>query len=168
MQKPTDEYFMNMCIALAEKAAQSGDLPFGAIIVNADGTIIGRGSNILQQEKVVDGHAELIAFREAQARCKSRTLIGCTLYTTVEPCPGCSFQLRELHIAQVVWGLDSPVMGGWSKFKILQDTELSKKVLDYFGPPPAITRGILRAKCVTAWQEHVPDIWKSFSECGVL
>lgn len=166
-QRRVDELFMRKCIELAERAGQTGDLPFGAIVV-CNGEIIGEGSNILQQKKEVDGHAERIALLRAQAHMKSRNLPGCTVYSTVEPCPMCSFPIRELHIARVVWGLQSPVMGGYSKFKVLQDTGLSEKVLDYFGQPPEIVSGVLRDECAESWKRWTPKIWDAFFKNGVL
>jgi len=158
---------MRKCIDLADNAGRAGDLPFGSVVV-CDGKIIGEGSNILQQRKEVDGHAERIALLQAQARIKSRTLPTCTLYSSVEACPMCSFLIRELHIQRVVFGLRSPVMGGFTRFGVLQDTGLSEKVLDYFGPPPVIVEGLLKEDVAAGWQRWVPKVWKAFYENGVL
>ncbi len=163
-----DEMFMRKCIELADEAGSKGDLPFGAIVVSGDGKVIGEGSNILQQKKEVDGHAERIALSQAQSKMKTRILPDCTVYTTVEPCPMCSFPIRELHIARVVFGLRSPVMGGFTKFKVLQDSGLSDKVLNYFGPPPVVVGGVLKEECVKSWKRWVPKIWDEFSKNGVL
>lgn len=166
-QQRMDEMFMRECIELGDRAGQTGDLPFGALVVH-NGKIIGRGSNILQQKKEVDGHAERIALLQAQTHMRSRTLPNCTVYSTVEPCPMCSFPIRELHIARVVFGLRSPVMGGYSKFKVLQDLGLSEKVLDYFGSPPEVVGGVLRDECAASWKHHAPKIWETFIANGVF
>ena len=162
-----DEGFMRECIRLADEAGQSGDLPFGSVVVH-DNKIIGRGSNVLQQKLEIDGHAERIALLEAQKHMNARTLDGCTVYTTVEPCPMCSFPMRELHIHRVVFGLRSPVMGGCTRFEVLQDKELSEKIPEYFGEPPIIESGVLRDECIESWKKYAPRVWESLSSEGVL
>jgi tRNA(adenine34) deaminase len=165
-QQLADEKFMRRCVELGDRAGQTGDLPFGALVV-CNGQIIGERSNILQQEKEVDGHAERIALLQAQAHMQSRTLPGCTVYTTVEPSM-CSFPMRELHIERVVWGLRSPVMGGHTKFKVLQDPGLSEKILGYFGPPPEVLGGVLKDECAASWVRWVPELYKTFTDNGVF
>jgi len=166
-QQRMDEVFMRKCIELGDRAGETGDLPFGALVV-CNGQVIGEGSNILQQKKEVDGHAERIALLQAQTFMRSRTLPGCTVYSTVEPCPMCSFPIRELHIARVVFGLRSPVMGGYTKFKVLQDPGLSEKVLDYFGPPPEVVVGVLKEDCAASWKRWVPQIYEALTANGVF
>lgn len=162
-----DQYFMRRCIELANASGKAGDLPFGSIVV-LGGEILGEGSNLLQQTKQIDRHAERIALLQAQERLQSRVLKGCTVYTTVEPCPMCSFPIRELHISRVVSGLRSPVMGGYTRFGVLQDTGISDKVLGYFGVPPEIVEGVLRDECMESWKVWAPEVWDGFVKNGVL
>lgn len=156
-----DEAFMRECLELAEKAGRTGDLPFGAVVVR-EHTIIGRGYNTLIQKREVDGHAERIALLQAQKLLHSRTLSDCTLYSNVEPCPMCSFLIRELGVRKVVFGLPSFVMGGYSKFNILQDTGLSNVVPDYFAPPPIIVGGVLKKECTEIWKHWDPTALRLF------
>lgn len=158
---------MRRCNELAIEAAKAGDLPFGSVVVK-DGTIIGEGSNILQQSNVIDGHAERIALTIAQKKLDSRTLENCVVYTNVEPCPMCSFAIRELKISRVVYGLESPVMGGYRKFGVLNDEELFEKIPDYFGHVPEIEPGFLKEEVSKVWEECVPEIYTSFKERGIL
>jgi tRNA(adenine34) deaminase len=167
-QRQLDEKFMREAIKLADKAGQTGDLPFGSIVVSVTGEVIGAGYNLLQQNKEIDAHAERLALRQAQKRMNSRTLRGCTVYTTVEPCPMCSFPMRELFIARVVWGLSSPVMGGFSKYKVLQDWELSAKAPTFFGQPPETLGGVLRDEAAESWKKYAPEFWRLNQEGGIL
>ncbi len=165
--KRLDEKFMRKCISLAEKAGKTGDLPFGALVV-LKGKIIGQGYNLLQQNKEVNAHAEIIALRQAQEKMQTRILSDCTLYSTVEPCPMCSFPTRELHIPRVVFGLSSPIMGGYTRFGVLQDRGLSDNVLDYFGQPPEIIMGILKKEVAVSWKRWQPKVWETFLRNGVF
>ncbi len=81
---------MRRAIELAQNGinANAGG-PFGAIVVNADGEIIGEGCNRVTSTNDPTAHAEVVAIRNACQKLNSFQLDGCTLYTSCEPCPMC-------------------------------------------------------------------------------
>lgn len=85
-----DEEYMTLCIELAKKAAEKGECPVGAIVVDKDGRIIGEGYNMRETEQMPTAHAEIIAIEQAAKAMNSWRLTECTLYVTLEPCPMCA------------------------------------------------------------------------------
>jgi tRNA(adenine34) deaminase len=79
---------------------------------------------------------------DASKYLKCKDLSSCVLYTTIEPCPMCSFMAREYKIKSIYIGLNSPHMGGYSKWNILEDEKLSC-ITPYFGKVPDVHFNIL-------------------------
>ena len=102
--------FMYEALALAVKAAESGEVPVGAVVVK-DGKIIGRGYNRTEALKKVTQHAEIIAIEEASSFLSDWRLDGCELYVTLEPCPMCAGAIINSRIKTVVFGAYDPVAG---------------------------------------------------------
>ncbi len=97
-----DLQMMKRCLEVARLGAQTGELPFGAIIVSR-GEVIAEATNYVSSESDVTRHAELVALSQAQRALKRKRLHDCTLYSIVEPCPMCSFPSREARIGRVVF-----------------------------------------------------------------
>ena len=95
--------FMDSALALAEKAAQAGEVPVGAVVVK-DGKIIASGRNRMKEKQNALAHAELEAINGAMAALKSERLEGCELYVTLEPCPMCAGAIINSRIKTVVFG----------------------------------------------------------------
>lgn len=95
---------MGEAIALARCAAQAGDVPVGALVIDAHGAVIGRGYNT--REAVGDplAHAEIIAMREAAQTRGDWNLADCTLVVTLEPCPMCAGACLQTRIGNIVFG----------------------------------------------------------------
>ncbi|MGE0793088.1 MAG: nucleoside deaminase [Candidatus Woesearchaeota archaeon] len=149
-----DEKFMKRCIELSEESLKKGDAPFGSIVVK-DGKIIAESSN--NKENRVSDHAEVLALHQAHKVLGTSKLTDCTLYTNCEPCPMCSFMIREYAIKKVVFALPSKFMGGYSKWNILQDEELSK-FSDFFGKPPEVRCCILEKEAKKVFDKF-PILW---------
>ncbi|MBQ8790962.1 MAG: tRNA adenosine(34) deaminase TadA [Ruminiclostridium sp.] len=99
-----DEEYMTLCIELAKKAAQMGECPVGAIVIDGDGKIIGRGYNRRETDNSPTAHAEIIAIEEAARKLDSWRLSDCTLYVTLEPCPMCAGAIINSRIKRLVYG----------------------------------------------------------------
>ena len=140
MKTEYHEKFMKRCLELAQEALEAGDNPFGSVIVK-DGKVIAEARNTALLSDITD-HAEIIAMRKAQKVLESSNLSECTLYSNCEPCPMCSFMIRELKIKEVVFALPSPSMGGYSRWDILQDQGLTR-FEPVFAAPPKVSSGIL-------------------------
>lgn len=83
------ERFMRMALEEARLAAEEGEIPVGAVIVQ-DGRIIARAHNLRESTGDPTAHAEILAIRQAAHCLGGRRLSGCTLYVTLEPCPMCA------------------------------------------------------------------------------
>jgi tRNA(adenine34) deaminase len=137
-----DKHFMQRCIELSQLSLDQGDAPFGSLITK-DNELIAEGINAANTK--VSEHAEITALHNAHQIMGTSDLSGYTLYTSCEPCPMCSFMIREYKISRVVFALPSLYMGGYSKWEILQDTDLTKFNL-FFGTPPEVTGGFMEAE----------------------
>lgn len=99
----TDILFMKRALENAQKAAQQGDVPVGAVIVYK-GEVIGEGYNKREKEKNALLHAEICAIDEACKKLSSWRLRGATMYVTLEPCPMCAGAIINSRIDRVVFG----------------------------------------------------------------
>ena len=133
------EKYMQMAISLAEKAAAAGEIPVGCIIVDALGSVIGRGHNTRERSRSALGHAELSAIDEACRIKADWRLSDCTIYVTLEPCPMCTGAIINARIPTVVYGAREDNFGSCGS------------VIDLFseryGHRPAVYGGILEKEC---------------------
>ncbi len=164
-QPAIDRTMMRRCIALSATAAERGEFPFACVICEGD-RIVAEAINFVRRERDVTRHAELVAISLAQKVLGHRNLNRCTLYTNVEPCPMCSFPIRETRVKRVVYAIGSPAMGGVSKWNILRDTELSKIMPEAFGPVPEILTGLLGQEAERVWQTSRPLVWAIIKHRG--
>lgn len=108
-------YFMELAIKEAEKSFKEGGIPIGAVLVK-DNEVISRGHNRLIQNDSVILHAEMDAIENA-GRLNYEDYIGCTLYTTLSPCPMCSGAIILYNIPRVVIGENTTLMGAENLLK---------------------------------------------------
>ncbi|RAI37906.1 nucleoside deaminase [Rhodoplanes roseus] len=152
-----DDRMMRRAIALGAGGGRR-ELPFACVICRDD-EVVAEATNAVRREQDVTRHAEIVAMAQARRALGRRSLSGCTLYTTVEPCAMCSFAIRESRIGRVVYGLRSPKMGGHSKWNILDDAELSRAMPEVFGAPPDVRPDVLAADAERGWFAWNPLIW---------
>jgi tRNA(adenine34) deaminase len=104
MPEPQDARFMERALELAETAITRGQTPFGAVIVDREGQLIGEGHNTVRADRDPTAHGEIVAIRAAWRRLGAwRRLAGTTLYTSCEPCLLCSFVITQIGIGRVVF-----------------------------------------------------------------
>lgn len=106
----SDIFFMREALRLAEQAAQAGEVPVGAVVVN-DGQIIGRGSNAPISKHDPTAHAEIAAMRDAAQHLGNYRLVDCELFVTLEPCVMCVGAMFHARIGRVVYGARDPKTG---------------------------------------------------------
>jgi tRNA(adenine34) deaminase len=162
-----DMAMMRRCIALSAGRPRIGDLPIASIVCDGD-RVIAEATNQVRCEGDVSRHAEIIALAQAQRTLKRKSLAGCTLFATVEPCAMCSFAIREAAVGRVVYALTSPVMGGLSRWNILRDRGLSDSVPQVFGPAPEIISGLLWREAAAVWWRWNPIIWAFVKHRGIF
>ncbi|MBT8400855.1 MAG: nucleoside deaminase [Rhodothermia bacterium] len=95
--------WMGKALREAEKAADMGEVPVGAVVVQGE-TIVGRGHNMVETLKDPTAHAEMIAVTAACETLGSKSLEGCTIYVTLEPCPMCAGALIMAKVERLVFG----------------------------------------------------------------
>lgn len=132
---------MQEALRLAQVAADCGEVPVGAVVVDASGAIIGRGYNLREKDADPLSHAEILAIRQAAAYAKSWNLSDCTLVVTLEPCPMCAGAILQTHISSVVFGAwDSKLGACGSVWDILRDPHI--------GSHPQVFGSVCESQCV--------------------
>ncbi|GAB3778649.1 nucleoside deaminase [Spirosoma horti] len=109
-----DEYFMEIALALAEEAADNGEIPVGAVVICRN-RIIAKSRNQTEQLLDVTAHAELMAITAATHYLGSKYLPDCTMYVTLEPCVMCAGALFWAQLGRLVIGASDPKRG-YSRF----------------------------------------------------
>ena len=108
----TERHFLESAMQEAEHAHKAGTYPIGAVIVDPDNEIIGRGCNHVYWQGDYTSHAEMEAIRDAGCRLMRKpNFNACTLYTTLEPCLMCCGAILLARIARVIWVMDDDLHG---------------------------------------------------------
>ena len=136
-----DERFMREALALAQAAADEGEVPVGCVVVRGD-EIVGRGRNRREGAKSALAHAEIEAIAEACRTLGGWRLWQCTLYVTLEPCPMCAGAIINARIPRVVYGAKEPVNGCCGSAIDLFLLPCSQK--------PEVVQGVLEEDCAAA------------------
>jgi tRNA(adenine34) deaminase len=129
----SDEYFMKEALRQAVKAADSDEVPIGAVIVH-NAKIIARAHNQVETLKDATAHAEVLAITQASQVLGDWRLEGCTLYVTKEPCPMCSGAMVLSRLERLVFGAQDPKAGGaGGLFNIVSNPTLNHQVVSQGG-----------------------------------
>lgn len=105
MTATTDSRHLHRAIELASKARERGNGPFGAVLVSAEGTVLGEAENQTHTEADFSAHAETLVLRNAARQYGLDALVGCTLYASGEPCAMCAGTILYVGIGRLVFGL---------------------------------------------------------------
>jgi tRNA(Arg) A34 adenosine deaminase TadA len=103
---------MQRALDLARAAAALGEVPVGAVIVAADGTVLAEAANRTRLDRDPTAHAEMLAIRAACKALDSERLAGADLYVTLEPCPMCAAAISFARIRRLYYGAADPKSGG--------------------------------------------------------
>jgi len=138
-----DERFLREAILEAHAAEAAGEVPVGAILVAPGGeTILARGSNQVLRTSDPTAHAEIVALRAGGQALGNYRLLGCTLYTTLEPCAMCAGAILHARLARLVYAAPDPKAGACgSVLAVLNHPSLNHKV--------EFTAGLLADECGT-------------------
>lgn len=120
---------MQRALALAGTAAAHEDVPVGAVVLDAEGRVIGEGRNLREVTGDPTAHAEVVAIRAAAAQLGSWRLADCTLVVTLEPCVMCAGAILQARIPRVVFGSwDAKAGAAGSLYDVLRDRRLPHRV----------------------------------------
>lgn len=134
------QHWMLRAWELAEFAGQQGDVPVGAVIVDAQGHILAEAANRKHRDRNPVAHAEILALQQAAQQLGSHHLTDCTLYVTLEPCPMCAGAIIHAKVGLLVYGIDDPKAGAIRSVLNLPDSACSNHRLPVLG-------GILEQPC---------------------
>ncbi len=141
---------MRDAIAIASAATSTGDVPVGAIVINKDGVVVGKGSNEREANNDPTAHAEIVAIRNAASRLQNSRLDGCTLIVTLEPCAMCAGAIAQSRISRVIFGAwDEKAGAVGSVWDVLRDPRSIFKV--------EVTAGILEKECAGLLKDFFSD-----------
>ena len=119
---------MEEALALAEQAAAEGEIPVGAVVVDSEGRVIGRGRNHRESGDPL-GHAELIAIAEAAKAAGGWRLEGTTMVVTLEPCAMCAGALVNARVGRLIFGAWDPKAGFCGSLgNLVQDPRLNHRL----------------------------------------
>ena len=125
---PTDADLIRIALSVAQRTNDSGDVPVGAVVLSADGVLIGEGWNAREATGDPTAHAEIVALRAAAARLGTWRLAGCTLVVTLEPCTMCAGALVLARIGTLVFGAWEPRTGAvGSLWDVVRDRRLNHR-----------------------------------------
>ena len=132
---------MRAALAEAATAAGTGDVPVGAVILDAAGVVVARGGNRREADADPTAHAEIVAIRAAARARRSWRLDGLTLVVTLEPCTMCAGAITEARLSRLVYGAADPRAGAvGSLWDVVRDQRLV--------PVPEVIGGVLAAECL--------------------
>lgn len=136
---------MSAALIEANAALQTGDVPIGAVVLDAAGTVLGTGQNRREADGDPTAHAEVLALRAAAAATGSWRLDGCTLVVTLEPCAMCAGAIVLARVPRLVFGAWDPKAGAaGSVFEILREPRLNHWVEVHGGVREAECAELLR------------------------
>lgn len=116
---------MRRALALAVDAASDGDIPVGAVVMDAAGVVIGEGRNLREVTHDPTAHAEVVALRAAAVATGGWNLAGSTLVVTLEPCLMCAGAILQAHVSRLVFGAwDDKAGAAGSVYDVMRDRRL--------------------------------------------
>ncbi|SED05591.1 tRNA(adenine34) deaminase [Streptomyces sp. 2131.1] len=131
---------MRRALAEADRAAATGDVPVGAVVLGPDGALLATGHNEREATGDPTAHAEVLALRRAAAALGEWRLSGCTLVVTLEPCTMCAGALVQARVDRVVYGArDEKAGAAGSLWDVVRDRRLNHR--------PEVVAGVLEADC---------------------
>ena len=136
----SDEALIRRALELAAAATRTGDVPVGAVLVDADGRELAAAGNAREALSDPTAHAEVLALRAASAVRGEWRLDGCTLAVTVEPCTMCAGAIGLARVQRVVFGAWEPKTGAaGSLWDVLRDRRQAHR--------PEVVSGVLAKDC---------------------
>ncbi len=146
----SDEFYMHRALDQAHLAMAAGEVPVGAVVVDAGGEIVGVGHNAPLSSCDPSGHAEVRALRDAGQRLGNYRLEGCTLYVTLEPCMMCTGTMVHARIQRLVYAAAEPRAG-------MVESKANLLAQPWFNHHIDVTGGVLAAQASKLLKQFFAD-----------
>ena len=131
---------MQQALLLAKEAANHGDVPVGAIIVDANGAVIGRGNNERVKNNDPLAHAEIVAIKDAASKLSNWRFDQLTLIVTLEPCAMCAGAIAQSRFKRLVFGsFDERAGAVGSIWDLIRDARALTQI--------EVVNGVLEQEC---------------------
>ena len=141
----TDLAMMRRALQEAARAAELGEVPVGAVVTRGE-EILAVAHNERESTKDPTAHAELLALRRAARKLGTWRLTGCTLYSTLEPCPMCGGALHAARVGRLVYAAPDPKAGAaGTLYDLPADTRLNHTYPSTAGVLQPESAALLRA-----------------------
>ena len=148
----SDEEWMRLCIALAQQAADEGEVPVGAVAIR-NGLVIGQGYNRKEAANDPTAHAEIIALKQAAKAIGNWRLTDVTLYCTLEPCPMCAGAMIQARLSRLLYGARDLRFGAdGSVVDVLNSDQFNHQV--------SVERGLLESESAALLQTFFRNLRK--------
>jgi tRNA(adenine34) deaminase len=145
-----DEVLVRRALHIAAAAPRTGDVPIGAVVVDADGRELAAACNGREALGDPTAHAEILVLRAAAAMSGEWRLEGCTLAVTIEPCTMCAGAIGLARVSRVVFGAWEPKTGAaGSLWDVLRDRRLNHR--------PEVVSGVLAGECAALMESFFAD-----------
>ncbi|RKX60101.1 MAG: tRNA-specific adenosine deaminase [Thermodesulfobacteriota bacterium] len=145
-----DKIYMKEALKEARIAFEEDEVPVGAVIVDPEGKIIGRGRNQIIKLNDPTAHAEILAIKDACKNLGNYRLIKCKMYVTLEPCPMCAYAMVLARVEEVIIATTDEKTGACgSIYNIVRDTRLNHQI--------KIKKGLFKEEA----QKLLKDFFKS-------
>ena len=141
---------MRMALAAATEAGEAGDVPVGAVLLDATGSVVTVDRNRREELRDPTAHAEILVLSARAREIGDWRLTGHTLVVTLEPCPMCAGAAVWARLDRIVYGAADPKAGAaWSLYNIPQDQRLNHRV--------ELVEGVLATACAALLEEFFSD-----------
>jgi tRNA(adenine34) deaminase len=141
---------MQQAISLAKQAAVKGDVPVGALVVDNLANVVGKGSNLREQDNDPTAHAEIVAIRDAAKKLGNYRLDELTMFVTLEPCGMCAGAIAQSRIKRLVFGsFDEKYGAVGSVWDLLRDRRAIYR--------PEVLSGVLENECAQLLKNFFVD-----------
>jgi tRNA(adenine34) deaminase len=141
---------MHTALGLARDAAEAGDVPVGAVLLDSSGTVVAADRNRREELSDPTAHAEMLVISSRSRELGDWRLTGHTLVVTLEPCTMCAGAAVQTRLERIVYGAADPKAGAaWSLFNIPQDRRLNHRV--------ELTHGILAGESTQILESFFGD-----------
>lgn len=155
-----DAHYMRLAIAQAELGMQHGEFPFGAVMVDRDGSVIASNYDTIERDNDFTSHAETMLAKIACRATGRRDLSGCTVYTTVEPCPMCFTTNWLACVDRIVWGATMKEVAEITGSAVRELAVPAEHMNELGGRVMDVVGGVLRDECLVPFTQKMAMLEK--------